>query len=68
MFIVVYHPLIHYNLVPTVGVHVIKLNMNKTERKVLKRIKDKDEDNYLVGHDILFISQSRKTLILRKMC
>ena len=28
--------------------------MNKAERKVLKRIKDKDEDNYLPGHDILF--------------
>ena len=40
--------------------------MNKAERKVLKRIKDKDEDNYLPGHDILFISQIRKTLILRK--
>ena len=52
----IYHSLIHYNLVPRVGVHVIKLNMNKTERKVLKRIKDKDEDKYLLGHDILFIS------------
>ena len=40
--------------------------MNKAERKVLKRIKDKDEDNYLPGHDILFISQSRKIVILRK--
>ena len=44
----------------------LKPNMNKAERKVLKRIEDKDEYNYLPGHDILFISQSRKTVILRK--
>ena len=44
----------------------LKPNLNKAERKVLKRIKDKDEDNNLPGHDILFISQSRKIVILRK--